>query len=161
MSERPAPLLTIKDVAESLGVREQAVRGYIRDGRLRSCRLSPRIIRVRPHHLEEFRERSIKKAKPEEPKQNGEPRVYFIRSGQFVKIGFSRNVQYRLKHLQIGNPITLEVLHQMPGTEGDENYLHMVLSSQNHRHEWFRLTPRINRLIEDLMDGVPLREAIK
>ena len=155
------PLLTIKEAAETLGVGEQSVRRYIRDGELRAARLSDRIIRIQPHHLEEFRERGKKQAEPETPKQNGEPRVYFIRSGEFVKIGFSRNIQYRMKHLQIGNPIALELLFQMLGTEGDENYLHMVLSGQNHRHEWFRLTERIKQLIEDLMDGAPLREAIK
>ena len=49
--------------------------------------------------------------------------VYFIqgRSGGLIKIGWANDVTRRLRQLQIGSPVPLRVLRQVPSGRGDED----------------------------------------
>lgn len=47
-------LLTVQDVAQLLQVHDQTVRGYIREGRLRSIRLGRRAIRISQADFDDF-----------------------------------------------------------------------------------------------------------
>jgi hypothetical protein len=64
--------------------------------------------------------------------------VYFLRCGDFVKIGFSADPQRRLRYLQTATPFDFELLGYHAGTKWHEQRLHKVFASLRHRHEWFR-----------------------
>src|ERR1700691_1958093 len=64
--------------------------------------------------------------------------VYFIRCGQYVKIGWSFLPEARKRELETGNPhdCVLEGMHV--GTQLDERRMHRYFRSLHHRGEWFR-----------------------
>jgi hypothetical protein len=75
--------------------------------------------------------------------------IYFIRSGDFVKIGHCvRDPIRRLGKLQVGNPMTLELIAMADGDREEERNWHARFRTLHVRGEWFRLDE-------------PLRKAIK
>ena len=66
--------------------------------------------------------------------------VYFIRCGDFVKVGYATNVVRRVAELQTGNPHELELLGVIPGGASEERTLHALLAAEHHRGEWFRIS---------------------
>jgi hypothetical protein len=73
--------------------------------------------------------------------------LYFIRSGQYVKIGVSANPWNRLVEFQTANPEPLEMLAIAPGDYGFESELHRLFAEHRHNGEWF-------------LDSEPIREFI-
>ncbi|HEY1361786.1 MAG TPA: GIY-YIG nuclease family protein [Xanthobacteraceae bacterium] len=77
-----------------------------------------------------------------------EPAIYFIGDGSgVVKIGYSRNVDKRMKVLATGSPRPLQVLLTIPGTRSDEGAFHEMFKAEHMHGEWFRLPGRIERFI--------------
>jgi len=74
--------------------------------------------------------------------------IYFIRCGDFVKIGVSHTPWRRLLELQTGNPVPLELLAVIDGGEKEEAELHDRFSADHSNLEWFRLSPDIQSLVE-------------
>lgn len=77
--------------------------------------------------------------------------VYFIGTGEFVKIGFSTNFKRRLSDLQRGLPYKLEVYATVVGSIYDERELHWKFS--DHRTdcgEWFRYADEIKAYVAEL-----------
>lgn len=64
--------------------------------------------------------------------------IYFIRSGKYVKIGYSKNPKKRLDELQTGNPEKLKLIAVMQGNLQTEKSLHDLYSNKRIRGEWFR-----------------------
>lgn len=81
-------------------------------------------------------------------KFNGGPHIYFINAGRRVKIGWTTNLNRRMKELQIGSHVTLTVLAAVPGTEADERALHEWFKPLNAIGEWHYKTPRLVAAIE-------------
>jgi hypothetical protein len=71
--------------------------------------------------------------------------VYFLRCGDFVKIGFSKFPNIRINHLRTATPYQVELLGKLEGTQAHERALHRYFADVRHtkRHEWFRLTDGI------------------
>lgn len=70
--------------------------------------------------------------------------VYFISSGDYIKIGFTSNpdISIRLKNLQTANPHTLKVVWMIPdGSLELEKYLLSGLSEYIVQGEWLCITP--------------------
>ena len=67
--------------------------------------------------------------------------VYIIRSGDFVKIGITDDVERRLCSLQIGNPVKLVLMAKFKTWDASriESELHDRLGGHRERGEWFRL----------------------
>jgi hypothetical protein len=65
-------------------------------------------------------------------------RVYFVRAGNAVKIGFSRNVERRLVDLQISFPSRIELLLALRGSVVTERQLHHKFRSLRLNGEWFK-----------------------
>ena len=65
--------------------------------------------------------------------------VYFVRSGDFVKVGFTNNLPSRLGTLQTGSPYRIEVLGICEGSRQDEKDLHGYLERHRVGGEWFKL----------------------
>jgi len=83
-------------------------------------------------------------------KSNG--RVYFIRAGEYVKIGFSNDAKHRIETLQTGQPYELECLCLIKGNRSTESKLHARFSKYHVRGEWFSQTEELMRYIEKIKD---------
>ena len=74
------------------------------------------------------------------------PLVYFIRCGDFIKIGRSDSMQLsnRLSSLQIGNPYNLHIEAMVPGGKELEYQLHQILKKRKRhtRGEWYKLSKK-------------------
>ena len=84
--------------------------------------------------------------------------VYFILcNNEFVKIGYSANVEQRLKQLQTGNPYPLKLLLVLKGLKDTEKGIHEEFSGSRVNGEWFRyksmLRYTINSIIEAKLDA--------
>ena len=74
--------------------------------------------------------------------------VYFIQSGDHIKIGYAINVVKRMDELQIGNPEALRLLGVMAGKPSDERALHRRFNSDRVKGEWFRSSGNLIAFIE-------------
>lgn len=71
--------------------------------------------------------------------------LYVIGSDNIQKIGYSKDVETRLKKLQTGNPETLVIHHKIQVSENRvrilEKKIHREMAYLRVRGEWFRTTP--------------------
>lgn len=74
--------------------------------------------------------------------------IYFIRCGEFVKIGFSKKPKVRLRALAIASPFELVTLATHAGSQEDERALHKWLAPHRHRGEWFRWHADVEQIIQ-------------
>jgi DNA-binding transcriptional regulator YdaS (Cro superfamily) len=72
--------------------------------------------------------------------------VYFLRCGDFVKIGYSATPDIRIRALRTGCPYPVELIGIHPGSLADEKYLHRRFSPVHHEREWFRLVDEIRHI---------------
>ena len=84
--------------------------------------------------------------------------VYFIQSGDFIKIGWSKTPELRVDQIRRGgnalrpraglaeDPV---LLAYKPGTKRDEAALHQQFADQHDQGEWFRQCPELEALIEE------------
>jgi hypothetical protein len=75
--------------------------------------------------------------------------VYFIESGEFVKIGFASFPAGRLGQLQKASPHPMRVIAAFPGTISDEKTVQRSLVHSRHRSEWYRKTADVECAIEN------------
>ncbi|WP_438278131.1 GIY-YIG nuclease family protein [Nitrobacter sp.] len=102
--------------------------------------------------LQEEATRRRNQRRPPKARNQKFNQVYFIRCGEFVKIGFTYDVLVRLETLQAATPYTLELLDSFAGGESDEKELHARFAEHRVRGEWFHLAPEI-------MNHIDLRRA--
>lgn len=74
--------------------------------------------------------------------------VYFIRAGEFIKIGYSTRPLERLRNLQTSNAGTLEIVGTRRASREFETELHQHFKQFRVRGEWFKVTRSILRYIE-------------
>lgn len=84
--------------------------------------------------------------------------VYFIRSGDFIKIGWSKTPELRADQIRRGghalrpsaglaeDPV---LLAYSPGSRKDEAALHQRFKETNDQGEWFRRSPELDELIDE------------
>ena len=68
--------------------------------------------------------------------------IYLLKSGKFLKIGFTSNIENRIKQYKTHNPDIL-VLSMMEGTREDEKKLHTLCKQWKYDTEWFYYNPKI------------------
>jgi len=73
--------------------------------------------------------------------------IYFIKAGNCVKIGYSKNPTARLKELQTGNSKKLKLLCTIPGDFKTEAALHEVYKANKQQGEWFSYTGKLKNSI--------------
>lgn len=77
--------------------------------------------------------------------------VYYIRCGDYVKIGKSGDIQERVKDIARWNPYPVEVVayEPCPGARAHarEAEIHECLSAHHHQGEWFRLSDEVEQFI--------------
>ena len=69
--------------------------------------------------------------------RSGQDDLYFIRCGNFIKIGVTNNVPRRLRDLQSSNPYPLELVYEGKGEGCEEESWHTVFQHRHHQGEWF------------------------
>lgn len=67
--------------------------------------------------------------------------IYFIQSGEFVKIGIAIDVETRMALFQIGNPIKLILIKAFVTERAyqEESDLHLIFDKYRVYGEWFRI----------------------
>lgn len=73
--------------------------------------------------------------------------VYFMRCGDWVKIGFSLEPMGRVAHLHTNQPHEISAVVIVRGTREDERRAHAAVKSERLRGEWFNYTPAVANLI--------------
>lgn len=81
--------------------------------------------------------------------------VYFIRAGNYIKIGKADNPWKRLSDLQTANAGELEMLAIMPGGFETESEIHDTFRGSFIRGEWFAATPELLRFTKRVRDKHP------
>jgi hypothetical protein len=85
--------------------------------------------------------------------------LYFIKSGQFIKVGLSNQPWQRLNDLQTANPEPLEMLVILPGDQAFEGELHRLFGEYHHRGEWFRENPKFTEWVAFMRRQFPELQA--
>lgn len=85
--------------------------------------------------------------------------VYFISADglDFIKIGITKDLETRLKKMQVGSPFRFQVLRTVRGEEPHEIALHKRFSHLRHDREWFRADLELLQFIESLEEGAPIK----
>lgn len=74
--------------------------------------------------------------------------IYFVRSGNYIKIGHSTRIASRLHDLQIGSPEKLEIMTIEAGGRAEEIRIHKMFKEEYLRGEWFNFTGDLKRYVE-------------
>lgn len=75
--------------------------------------------------------------------------VYFIKCGEFVKIGTTFDLNARRKAMLTDNPFELELLFTKQGSVPKEKAFHAQFAQYRHRREWFRIEGTLKDWIEE------------
>jgi hypothetical protein len=75
--------------------------------------------------------------------------IYFVRSGEFIKIGQSRRWKMRIEGMQVGSPHTIIVLLVLKADPKLESKLHNWFRTDHFRGEWFHSGPAILAYIRE------------
>ena len=68
---------------------------------------------------------------------------------QFVKIGYTKNINKRLSQLQVSSPVKLELLHLIDGSATLEKKLHVLFKDLRTSGEWFKFDASILEYFAD------------
>ena len=79
--------------------------------------------------------------------------VYFVRAGEAVKIGRTKNLARRLRALATGSAAPLELLAAVPGGRELEARLHRQWRHLHLRGEWFRADEALVRSAREQAAG--------
>lgn len=74
--------------------------------------------------------------------------VYFVRSGRFIKIGYTGNLNARLGQLGTSSPTVLQVLAVVDGDRDTEVAYHERWAKYRSHGEWFKYGPEIKEFLE-------------
>lgn len=75
--------------------------------------------------------------------------IYFIKCGEYVKIGHSGQVRHRLNELRSSNPAELELLFCLDGGLREESGWHIRFVKYHHRNEWFYLAGELAEFVKE------------
>lgn len=81
--------------------------------------------------------------------QKGDTFIYFLRAGEFVKIGHSTRWKMRIEQMQTGSPHTIVPLLVLIAKPGLERKLHNRFRADHFRGEWFHVGPAIRAFIKE------------
>lgn len=103
--------------------------------------------RRRWHLSDAARERRHQRELAKPGKAGPETCIYFIRAGEFVKIGKSGAWKVRIRSMQTGSPYTIVPLLILRAPAKLERDLHIEFIGSHFRGEWFYLTKDIGDYI--------------
>ncbi|MGI9570457.1 MAG: Lin1244/Lin1753 domain-containing protein [Desulfobulbia bacterium] len=79
--------------------------------------------------------------------------VYFIESGEQIKIGYSANPWSRVKDIRSDDHRNPALLAQFKGTIQDEKIVHRLFATENVEGEWFKSTPILKLVAANVRKG--------
>jgi hypothetical protein len=79
----------------------------------------------------------------------GDTFIYFLRAGEFVKIGQSNRWKDRMATMQTGSPYTIVPLLVLIDEPALEKKLHSRFRADHFRGEWFHMGPAIVAFIKE------------
>lgn len=77
-------------------------------------------------------------------------RVYFVRCGDFIKVGVTKNAAARISSFRTGSPHEIELIGTIWGDNSTEKAIHGVLEDQWYRGEWFHYSAYLLRSLRCL-----------
>lgn len=87
-----------------------------------------------------------------EPKERTEKIVqgwiYFVESGDRIKIGYSSSLTRRMKNIKHGSPFPTELLLYIDGSMADEKALHKRFAKARLNGEWFAKSSELMKFIQ-------------
>ena len=89
-------------------------------------------------------------AEPNEPWLDSPGFVYFARSGDKVKIGWSTNPEKRLATIRVATPDGIDEWVARSGSPADEKFYHRRYREHRLNGEWFSVTPEIRETMDAL-----------
>jgi hypothetical protein len=75
--------------------------------------------------------------------------IYFLRAGDFIKIGQSIKWRRRLSNICVASPLDVVPLHVEMAEPSRERRLHERFKNLHHRGEWFRAEQPLLEYIEE------------
>lgn len=90
--------------------------------------------------------------RPPRPVPDAQPVVYFIRSGDLIKIGTTVCMPSRLVALATNAPEPLQILLVVAGDHTQEHQVHALFRDDRVRGEWFRPSQALMEFIDGLQD---------
>lgn len=91
-------------------------------------------------------------AEPNQPWLDSPGFVYFARSGNRVKIGYSTNPEKRMAALKVGLPEGIDEWVARIGTPADEKFYHRRYKAYRLSGEWFEMIPEIRETMDALSE---------
>lgn len=79
--------------------------------------------------------------------------VYFASAGDMIKIGCSNQPEHRLKAIGEWIPFRITLVATTPGSFGLEAKFHVHFADEWSHLEWFRASPRMLEMINDINAG--------
>ncbi len=74
--------------------------------------------------------------------------IYFLASGELIKIGVSCDPESRVEGLASESPVPVELLAMIPGTRRLERVIHKRLARDRDHGEWFKATEDVKRIMQ-------------
>lgn len=81
--------------------------------------------------------------------------IYFIECAGRIKIGFSKNVQNRLRQFSTGSALKFDLLGAMNGTKELERAIHLHLVEHRAHGEWFDDCQAVREVMNNLLTFGP------
>ena len=82
--------------------------------------------------------------------------LYLIKCGNYLKIGFTENLEQRTKTYETHNP-DFEVLCTIDGDKNDETYLHNLFKQYKYKNEWFYNNEEIIEVVKNYQRPLDLK----
>lgn len=77
--------------------------------------------------------------------------IYFVQVANGpIKIGFTKNLEVRIKSLQQNCPYELELLAHFVGSGYDEKFLHRIFHKERIHGEWFEPSKSLKSLVREI-----------
>lgn len=92
---------------------------------------------------------------PIAPPAPGAGLVYFVRAGEHIKIGKTRQLYTRMLQLQRKVTVPIELLATVEGYTAKENELHARFADLREHGEWFRATPALEDFVASVRGDGP------
>lgn len=75
--------------------------------------------------------------------------IYFITSGNYVKIGYAKDPRKRAYQIQTGNPEEITLVGAIEGTKEDERLLQIRFAKLHYRNEWYLLDGELTDVVQE------------
>lgn len=86
--------------------------------------------------------------------------IYFLRAGEYVKIGQSRNWKQRIDQMQVGSPYTIVPLLVIVADPSLEKRLHVRFRNSHFRGEWFHVGAAISAYVKENLDKCVVKSGL-